>query len=167
MTLFVDSSDRSGTGRFRPQRIVSGGQTGVDRGALRAAIELGIPHGGWCPRGRVAEDGAIPPEFQLTETPTKEYASRTEHNVIDSDATLILHRGAKLQGGTRLTKSLAIKHKRPYLVLHLDQLDSLALETWLEQHRPQTLNVAGPRESSDPGIEQQTKRLLCQVLAAR
>src|SRR5688572_12994856 len=90
------------------QRIVSGGQTGVDRGALDAAIALGIEHGGWCPRGRLAEDGQIPRRYQLTETKTSKYRERTERNVLDSDGTLILFR-ALLSGGTELTRRLAVQ----------------------------------------------------------
>jgi hypothetical protein len=76
-----------------PSKIISGGQTGVDRAALDAAIELGIPHGGHCPRGRRAEDGRIPDRYQLTETDSAQYRVRTERNVLDADATLILCRG--------------------------------------------------------------------------
>ena len=80
-------------GKGRPRCIVSGGQTGVDRGALDAAIAAGIPHGGWCPRGRLAEDGPIAAQYQLRETRSAKYYIRTRKNVLDSDATLILCRG--------------------------------------------------------------------------
>ncbi|MEM8679348.1 MAG: putative molybdenum carrier protein, partial [Planctomycetota bacterium] len=93
-------------------KVVSGGQTGVDRGALDAAIYLGLPHGGWCPRGRLAEDGVIPARYELQETTAPQYAVRTEKNVIDSDATLILHSGP-LSGGTKYTRAMAEKHQRP------------------------------------------------------
>ena len=76
---------------FVPAKIVSGGQTGVDRGALNAAIALGIEHGGWCPAGRVSEDGTIPSRYEMTETDSADYPTRTQQNVIDSDATLILY----------------------------------------------------------------------------
>ena len=94
-------------------KIISGGQTGVDRGALDAAISLGIPHGGWCPRGRLAEDGRIPDRYQLRETDSPDYPSRTEQNVLDSDATLILYRG-RIAGGTEFTLRLAQQHGRPH-----------------------------------------------------
>ena len=100
-------------------KIISGGQTGVDRGALDAAMELGIPHGGWCPRGRTAEDGRIPDRYQLRETDSPDYSFRTEQNVLDSDATLILYRG-RIAGGTELTLRLARQHGRPHLVVDLD-----------------------------------------------
>lgn len=146
------------------RRIVSGGQTGVDRGALDAAIELGIEHGGWCPLGRRAEDGVIPAQYRLRETDSTHYAARTERNVLESDATLIVARG-KLSGGTRLTRELARRHGRPCLVIR--PRDGLLLDSardWLEEHRVTTLNVAGPRESQAPGIQEETRRLLMRLL---
>jgi len=93
-------------------KIISGGQTGADRAALDAAIELDIPHGGWIPKGRKTEDGGLPEKYHLKEMPTGSYAARTEQNVIDSDGTLIVSHG-KLNGGSALTRRLAKKHKRP------------------------------------------------------
>ena len=90
---------------YIPSRIVSGGQTGVDRAALDVAIAIGIEHGGWCPAGRLAEDGVVPPQYDLRETDSNEYPVRTELNVADSDATLILYEG-KLKGGTLLTQKI-------------------------------------------------------------
>ena len=101
------------------KKIVSGGQTGVDRTALDVAIQLGLEHGGWCPRGRMAEDGRIPECYQLTECAEPDYRLRTEQNVIDSDGTLILFH-EPLTGGTRLTRRFARKHIKPYLPLPLD-----------------------------------------------
>lgn len=147
-------------------KIVSGGQTGVDRGALDAAIELGIPHGGWCPHGRLAEDGTIPARYRLSETDSPEYPVRTEQNVLDSDATLILYRGW-LSGGTELTLRLAEKHEKPCLVVDLDdppQLD--AARRWIAETGPGTLNVAGPRESQSPGIAARAIEFLKILLAA-
>lgn len=146
------------------QRVVSGGQTGVDRGALDAAIDLGIAHGGWCPRGRRAEDGPIPPHYQLRETETANYAERTERNVVDSDGTLILCRGA-LQGGTKLTRKLARRHEKPFLVQEVGDLSDLeTVRSWLQAEQIATLNVAGPRESNQPGIQQETQTYLRQLL---
>ena len=88
------------------RKIISGGQTGADRAALDAAIELGIPHGGWIPKGRLTEDGPLPDRYQLVEMPTASYPKRTEQNVIDSDGTLIVTHG-KLTGGSALTQKLA------------------------------------------------------------
>jgi len=144
--------------------IISGGQTGVDRGALDAAIELGLPHGGWCPAGRKAEDGVIPDRYTLQETDSPEYHVRTERNVIDSDGTLILYRG-ELSGGTKLTHRFAVQHRRPFLLIDLAQEVSPAeIRAWIAENRITRLNVAGPRESSEPGIAQQTKQLLRAVL---
>lgn len=144
----------------RPEKIVTGGQTGVDRGALDAAIALGIPHGGWCPRGRLAEDGRIPPHYRLTETDSPEYRVRTERNVVDSDGTLILCRGQPA-GGTELTRQLAQRHRKPCLVVDLDQPPSPErIRRWIARHRLRVLNVAGPRESQSPGIAVQARAML-------
>jgi hypothetical protein len=152
---------------WRPQRVVSGGQTGVDRAALEAAIENGIPHGGWCPRGRRAEDGAIPMKFQLTETASAAYQDRTEKNVLDSDATLILYRD-ELRGGTRLTQQLAEEHRKPHLTVDLAGSDREAAlarcRAWLNAQKPGVLNIAGPRESQSPGIQEQTQAVLRALL---
>ena len=119
--------------RRLPERIVSGGQTGVDRGALDAAIELGIPHGGWCPCGRLAKDGEIPARYGLTETESPDYALRTEKNVLDSDGTLILCRG-RPRGGTDLTLRLARQHDKPHLVLDLEgPHDLAAVRRWIAE----------------------------------
>ncbi len=134
------------------RKIVSGGQTGVDRGALRAAISLGIEHGGWCPAGRLAEDGPIAEIYQLSETESAEYAVRTEQNVTDSDATLILCRGT-FSGGTQLTHALAEQHGKPCLVVDLGTDPPVAdVTTWLATHDARGLTVAGPRERTCPGI---------------
>jgi Circularly permutated YpsA SLOG family len=151
--------------RSWPAKIVSGGQTGVDRAVLDAAIALGIPHGGWCPKGRLAEDGAIPPHYRLTESESPEYAVRTERNVRDSDATLILCRGSPT-GGTELTLRLAQRWEKPYLVVDPDRPADLdAARRWLAQTRPAVLNVAGPRESQSQGIAARAEAFLRQLLA--
>jgi hypothetical protein len=148
-------------------KIVSGGQTGVDRGALDAAIELGLPHGGWCPRGRRAEDGTIPLRYRLHQTDSPAYRVRTEQNVLDSDGTLILHLG-RLAGGTELTRRLAHQHGKPCLVVNLrDPLGGDEIRQWLASHRIETLNVAGPRESQSPGIQAQTHQFLVTLFKGR
>jgi hypothetical protein len=159
-------SPESSSHRFHPPKIVSGGQTGVDRAALDAAIELGIAHGGWCPSGRRAEDGAIPARYRLEETGSTDYATRTERNVVDSDATLILYRG-RLSGGTELTRQLARQHGKPCLVVDLERPPSTQeVRSWLADERPKVLNVAGPRESQNPGIWSRGKQFLIQLLGA-
>jgi len=150
--------------RIRLRKIVSGGQTGVDRGALDAAIALGIPHGGWCPRGRLAEDGRIPDRYELSETDSPKYAARTERNVLDSDATLILCRG-RPTGGTELTLHLARQHGKPHLLVDLDDPPKLAeVRRWLEDEQVALLNVAGPRESQSPGIGKQSAEFMAELL---
>ena len=134
------------------EKIVSGGQTGVDRAALDAALAAGFPCGGWAPKGRMAEDGAIPKRYPLDECSIAGNAERTRLNVRDSDATLILTRGEPA-GGTRLTLEWADKLSKPTLVVDLAQpTDPDGIADWLEGERAKVLNVAGPRESTVPGI---------------
>ncbi len=151
----------------RPLRIVSGGQSGVDRAALDAALAAGIACGGWCPRGRRAEDGVIDARYPLHETPQRDYRQRTEWNVRDSDATLILHRGGPLRGGTALTRDLARRWERPCRVVDLAAPGDLAdLLYWLRSASIAVLNVAGPRESQQPGIQQIAQEYLMGLIAA-
>lgn len=148
------------------ERIVSGGQTGVDRGALDAALEIGMACGGWCPAGRRAEDGTIPPEYPLEETPTPHYAGRTRWNIRDSDGTLILHFG-RLGSGTELTRRIAHETGKPLLIVNLAEADGGATATihsWIRSQRVRVLNVAGPRESTAPGISQSARLLLRDLL---
>lgn len=133
------------------EQIISGGQTGVDRAALDVAIELGIEHGGYCPRGRRAEDGPIDHCYALVETESPQYHVRTERNVAESDGTLILCRGEPT-GGTRLTLSLARRYGRPYRIVDLEApADPSEVACWLDAQGIRRLNVAGPRESQTPG----------------
>ena len=110
-------------------KIVSGGQTGVDRAALDVALALEIPHGGWCPRGRRAEDGVISNVYQLTETPSANYVVRTEKNVLGSDGTLILFR-RRMSRGTALTASFTRRHSKPCLSIDLAAMQSADVELW-------------------------------------
>jgi hypothetical protein len=148
---------------MRIRRIVSGGQTGVDRGALDFAIGRGIEHGGWVPKGRRAEDGPLPPAYQMRETETWRYTERTRRNVLDSDGTLIVREG-RLSGGTALTKILAVRAGKPLLVIDISRTaveDAInAIRRWIEENTISALNVAGPRESQRPGIYGRTRALL-------
>ncbi|MDA7948733.1 MAG: putative molybdenum carrier protein [Hyphomicrobiaceae bacterium] len=148
-------------------RIVSGGQTGVDRGALNAALAAGIDAGGWCPKGRRAEDGAIPDKFPVQEMESADYAHRTKANVRDSDATLILTHNPKLSGGTKLTRTFAVELKKPHL--WADPAGDLAEEArrvadWMEAEQVHVLNVAGPRESGEPGIQGQAEEFVASLV---
>lgn len=147
-------------------KIISGGQTGVDRAGLDAALEAGIPIGGCCPKGCLAEDGVVPACYPLTELTRGGYPARTEKNVIDSDGTLILNVG-RLSGGTRATVDFARKHGKPFLVVQLDQHPNFAeTSAWVADNGIRTLNVAGPRESKHPGVYMAALSFLRQLLAS-
>lgn len=150
-----------------PSKIISGGQTGVDRAALDFAINRGIPHGGWCPRGRLAEDGVIPEKYQLSEMASAEYSERTKQNITDADATLILVNALPLTvtDGTVLTIEEVIKQAKPHLVVSLNDLpEALSkVEEWIASNHFSILNIAGPRESQSPGIYSATIAFLNQI----
>jgi hypothetical protein len=147
-----------------PVRIVSGGQTGVDRAALDVARELGIERGGWCPAGRLAEDGRIADEYPLREAASSEPDVRTGANVRDSDGTLVVAR-AELRGGTLLTVREAERLGKPLLIVEVDDDDlDRHVRAWLQRERIEKLNVAGPRESEEPGIYELASLLLRRVL---
>ncbi len=128
----------------------------------------GLPHGGWCPRGRLAEDGTIPGRYRLRETQSGEYPQRTEQNILDSDATLIICRGDP-RGGTELTVRLAAKHGKPCWIVDLDDLPDAAaawhnIRRWLESNKVEVLNVAGPRQSQSPGIAAAAEKFITGLL---
>lgn len=138
--------------RVRIAKLISGGQTGVDRAALDVGLAGELLIGGWCPKGRLAEDGIIPMIYPLQETPSPQYAQRTRWNVRDADATLVLTRNVPT-GGTALTIDTAQRLRKPYHVIDLTTTpDPTAVASWISQAGMIVLNVAGPRESSSPGI---------------
>jgi hypothetical protein len=150
-------------------KIVSGGQTGADRAALDWAIEHGLPHGGWCPKGRRAEDGPIDGRYQLKETPSADYVQRTEWNVRDSDGTVVFSIAEVLTGGSKKTVELARKHGRP--VLHLPKVSGAsaavaALRRFIAEHGIRVLNVAGPRASKEPEVAAFVREVLEKAWAA-
>ena len=155
------------------RKLVTGGQTGVDRGALDAALERRFPCGGWCPAGRLAEDGPLPPRYPLRELPGGTTADRTERNVQDSDATLILTPGP-LTGGTRLTRACCERLQRPVLELEWNverRRDSSQEEPALERIRSfldktdcEVLNVAGPRASEWPEAYNIARTFIAEML---
>lgn len=137
------------------ERIVSGGQTGADRAALDVAIALGIPHGGWCPKGRRAEDGPIPDRYNLTETPSTDYLQRTERNVRDSDATVVFSIDPVLTRGSRRTAEFAVQLGNPWLHLHggmTMEEASRRLRDFIQANSVRVLNCAGPRASNEPTV---------------
>ena len=149
------------------EKIISGGQTGVDRAALDTAIKLGIPHGGWCPKNRMAEDGTIPNKYLLKETDSSDHAQRTRLNIEDSDGTLILVPSlpVKVTDGTVLTITEVQKKQKPFLIIDLSQaINFKNISTWIEKNKIKALNIAGPRESQKDGIYVQSCEVLEKIL---
>ncbi|MCI0664827.1 MAG: putative molybdenum carrier protein [Acidobacteria bacterium] len=137
------------------EKIVSGGQTGADRAALDWAIEHGIPLGGWCPRGRKAEDGVIDARYHLQETPSADYSQRTEWNVRDADGTVIFSIEEHISEGILLTALMARKYAKPYLhlVRSKGRIDCAErLHAFIVNNNLKVLNVAGPRASKEPEV---------------
>lgn len=150
------------------RKIISGGQTGTDQGALDAAIEYGFPYGGWLPKGRLTENGPLSEQYRLEEMCTKDYKKRTLQNILDSDGTLIVSRG-KLNGGSKLTYEYAHKNYKPKLHIDLYKTPQfLAVSSvydWIHNHNIRVLNVAGPRASKDPKIYEDVKFIIQGVLS--
>lgn len=154
---------------LRVDKVVSGGQTGADRAGLDAAIELGLQTGGWVPKGRLAEDGAIPESYSsLRETDSAHYPERTALNVRDSDCTVIVSQG-ELTGGSLLTLEIARRYGKP--AIHIDLCSETLeeavnrLRDWLNRNGCRVVNIAGPRASSDPEIYSKVRRLIVEALA--
>ena len=136
-------------------KIISGGQTGADQAGLDAAMDCGVEHGGWIPKGRPTNSGMLSTKYKLEEMTTKSYPKRTEKNILSSDGTVIFSRGT-LSGGSALTKRLAAKHSKPLLHLNLTKMNRAeavgTLSAWVQMNNIAVLNVAGPRASKDPGL---------------
>lgn len=147
-------------------RIISGGQSGADIAALDWAIASRVDHGGWCPKGRRSEDGPIAGQYMLSETPLAGYLQRTEWNVRDSDATVIFTLTDKLDGGSKRTTQFADKLHRPWLHFR-PGVHPKFLGQFLARHNVSTLNVAGKRESSAPGVYRFVFETLGRALAGK
>ena len=149
------------------KKIISGGQTGADQAAIDAAIKYSFPYGGLIPKGRLTEDGPLPKKYKLKEMPTSSYPKRTEQNIIDSNGTVIISHG-KVTGGSKLTKKLAEKHKRPFLHIDLNKTPAFIaaseINNWVIKHGIEILNVAGPRASKDPKIYEDTTYIIQGVI---
>ena len=155
---------------LRVKKIVSGGQTGADRAALDFAIEHGIPHGGWCPKGRLSEDGIIEKRYQLRETSTKNYPQRTEKNVQEAEGTVIFTIAPKLTGGSKKTAQLADKNNKPWL--HISRCGGAyskedQLVRFIAENSIRTLNIAGSRASKEPQVYDFVKQTLENALFPR
>ena len=140
------------------EKLISGGQTGADIAALDVALRFGFSHGGWCPKGRKSLEGPIPNRYNLVETPSASYLQRTEWNVRDSDGTVVFTLDAEVTGGSLRTLGFAKKHGKP--CLHLSRMSgkfgyrdrSEVLLDFVIENKIRRLNVAGSRESKEPGI---------------
>ncbi len=144
---------------------MSGGQTGVDRAALDAAIALEIAHGGWCPLGRLAEDGPIGEEYQLQEHFSPKYSDRTKRNVQDSDGTLVLYRSI-LEGGTLRTSRYADNLNKPCIKVRLTHPGRIErVRDWIVANGIRKLNVAGPRASKEPEVYRMAIEYLMRLLS--
>ena len=142
-------------------KIVSGGQTGADRAALDWALSRGIECGGWCPKGRKAEDGPISRKYPLIETPSENYLQRTEWNVRDTGGTVIFSLDPSLSGGSKKTLQFAEKHNKPCLHIHPGTKDAAqTLRDFIADNEVETLNVAGPRGSKEPGVGEFVRKVL-------
>jgi len=142
------------------EKIISGGQTGVDRAALDFALQNNIACGGWCPKGRLAEDGRIDKKYPLTETKSSLYVERTKRNVQESDGTLVIYNKI-LGNGSAFTAGYARQIKKPLLIIEADNPDlEENIRQWIESKRIKVLNIAGPRESTSPGIYLRTLKIL-------
>lgn len=135
-------------------KIISGGQTGVDRAALDAALQLGVECDGWCPAERVDELGKIPDQYPLKELRHGGFTERTLQNVKDSDGTVIIHFG-DLRGGTEETRRFCVEQERPYQSIDAAEVSADAaarlIRDFVRECKIDILNVAGPRQSEWPG----------------
>ena len=156
----------------RPWRIISGGQTGVDRAGLVAAMTYSIPIGGWLPKGRLAEDGVVPEGFYDMQECEGGYRERTRANVRSVNATLVLSDRFPITGGTAYTAEVAKELVRPYKIVNLDACDAVTqIRDWMllledsqeKELKKIILNIAGPRESISPGIFAKAKAILIDV----
>jgi hypothetical protein len=150
------------------RKIISGGQTGADRAGLDIAIETGLEHGGYVPKGRKAEDGRIDEPYKLVELSTSSYAARTRRNIMENAGTVIFSPEGLLSGGTKLTWGCANKLGKPVLHIYdtrkvqIFSPDSLRLELtdFMCSNKTEVLKVAGSRESEEPGVYEWTLTML-------
>ncbi len=152
------------------RKIVSGGQTGVDQAALDAAIAHGVDYGGWLPVGRRTENGPLPARYRMNVLSFGGYPHRTRRNVLDSGATLIIANGP-LTGGSALTAKIARSEGKPFMFVDLTKFGKkesvVFVNEWLHKNRPEILNIAGPRASSDETIYETAFNLIGELLRVK
>ena len=148
-------------------KIISGGQTGVDQGALDFAIDSNFECGGYCPKGRKSEKGIIPFKYLVTEIESEEYIDRTRKNIIESDGTLIIRDSVEIIEGTLDTIKFCKRLAKAYLVVNVDteDIDKLNFNNWLTQNKIKVLNIAGNRESKNPGIREKAYLFLTELFS--
>lgn len=160
------------------RKIISGGQTGVDQAAVDAAMKRGVSYGGWCPQGRINENGKIDVKYvRFIEvdgefsSDKENYDTRTIRNIQDSDGTLIIVPAwplpAQIKDGTLLTIAAVETNKKPHLVIKLSEDRSVNIREiayWAKENNIKILNVAGPRESNSPGIYELSEKLIEDVI---
>ncbi len=148
-------------------KIISGGQTGVDQGALDFALDHGFECGGFCPRGRKSERGTIPYRYPVSEIESEEYTDRTKKNVLESDGTLIIRDSTEAQGGVLDTMNLCTQFSKPYLIVDIsEEFTDKKVIQWISLNKIKTLNIAGNRESINPGIRGKTYLYLVNLFNA-
>lgn len=153
---------------MRLEKVISGGQTGVDRAALDAAISLGIPTGGWCPKGRLAEDGRIEDKYPLTETLSSDTAQRTEWNIRDSDGSLVIVWNPMPKDGTVFALECLKKWKKPHLVINLSETPKPKIEDivkWIQENNIKVISIGGPRGSFAKNVYTDAFDLICKILS--
>ncbi len=146
-------------------KIISGGQTGVDQGALDFALDNNIECGGYCPKGRKSEIGIIPYKYPVIEIESEKYIDRTQKNIIESDGTLVIRDSVKLMPGTKETIKLCKRLSKANFVINIDteDIDNLDFDSWLLKNNVKVLNIAGNRESENPGIREKTYIFLIEL----
>jgi DNA-binding XRE family transcriptional regulator len=177
LTSISEPKTRTQSTSGKNVKIISGGQTGVDRAALDVALELGMECGGWCPKGRLAEDGAIPARYPLQETAQAGYRKRTSLNILEAHGTLLLNMG-RVTGGTGLTMRLIQQlgedgsqraEAYPCLLVQLDRetISGSSIQEWISRNGIEVLNVAGPKESKRPGVYGLAREILLDVFLGK
>lgn len=163
------TSESNNPQQFFVQKIISGGQTGVDRAALDVAMRFGISCGGWCPKNRIAEDGQIPQQYPLLETPTEDFIIRTEWNVRDSDGTLVILWDSIPNGGTGFTVECIKKWGKSHFIANLSEEPNIKIQTilvWIKTERIKILNIAGPRASYRRDVYLEAYKLITNLVVA-